>query len=53
MREWFQILLTSTVILLMMFAMAAILDNPDDKEARKEFIMWALVAALLIGQAIW
>lgn len=53
MHGWVQIGLTSVIIILMMFAMTAILDNPDKKEARKEILIWALVAALLIGQAIW
>mgnify|MGYP001266342425 CR=1 FL=1 len=53
MLDWIQIGLTTVIILLMMFAIKEILKNPDNKEARKEFLIWALVAAILIGQAIW
>ena len=36
-----------------MFALACILDNPDNKEARKGLVKWAFVAAILIAKAIW
>lgn len=53
MSDWFQIGGVSGIVLLMLFALAAILDNPNRYEFKRQMVMWCCAAAVIIGQAIW
>lgn len=53
MSDLSQIVCISLIVILMMFAAAAIIDNGNERDTRTQFVIWACTAAILIGQAVW
>ena len=53
MSDLSQIVCVSIIVILMMFAAAAIIDNKNDRDARTQFVVWACALAILVGQAVW
>lgn len=53
MSDLSQIVCISLIVILMMFAAAAIIDNKNDRDARTQFVVWACTWAILLGQIVW
>ncbi|MEG6613751.1 hypothetical protein V6C42_12925 [Pseudoclostridium thermosuccinogenes] len=48
-----QIICTSLIVFMMMFAAAAILDRKYDKDTRTQLVIWSCTWALIISKIIW
>lgn len=53
MSEIRQISGIASIMLLMMFSLATIIDSSAKEDVRKQSVLWALTLAIIISQAIW
>lgn len=53
MSDTVQIICIAAIVLILMFALAVIIDNPDKKQFRNQLLTWLYVTAIMIYKVIF